>query len=152
MILFDAQRWQDYTDSGNPVYPYEWTLYYLDGPPIHRLKNGVSRGAFNAPTRGIRSLRVTGPPGTIHVHPLTPNPDRIDVRASVVRPAHRFSEIGAITAWHFGFVHGNQYRGVQFNALHQMRTIEGSWPFKEETHEPLATKNTPLPAGPDEHR
>ena len=47
--------------SGNPVFPYEWTVRYADGTSFPRVMAGIARTSRSAPLHGVTELHITGP-------------------------------------------------------------------------------------------
>lgn len=110
--------WTDREASGNPVYPFEWSLVYADGSMFHRKENGRARTTRQAPERPV-ALRIFGRGGAFDIV-APPDTDSVVVRARVVRPMGD-SRTGTVSHWRFGFMN---YAGFVGAVLHPSGRIE----------------------------
>ena len=111
-LLWTADAWARRMASGNPVYPFEWSVLYRGGNRFQRVCHGVVRNSRAAPLWDVEALRVVGGGLALEIQSPTPNPRELIIRATVVGALGNPTARG-VTAYRFGFLdERDTFRGV----------------------------------------
>lgn len=125
-----AALWQEREASTNPVYPFEWTVHYIDGTRFPRVWQGQTRTSRQAPRAGVLALHVTAPGQAPLVVPApVADPTAIVVEARIVRLAADLRR-GAVTGWRFGFKVADRFVGVVLDAAGRVSSVEEPRPAR----------------------
>jgi hypothetical protein len=106
--------WEERRLSGNPIYPWEWSVLYVNGARFHRVCAGRVRTTAQAPLMGVAGLLVWMRGKSHFIQSPTPSVERIVVESTIVRALGVTH--GKIAGWRFGFMRGEQFVGVTISA------------------------------------
>ena len=114
-----AAQWRERMESKNPVWPFEWTIFYTNGRRFHRVCNNRVRTTAMAPLFMVGGLVIRGGPCSSQMIQALHgrNPDRIVAVSHVELPfGDPQRSHGVVTGWSFGFQYDSRFVGVKISA------------------------------------
>jgi hypothetical protein len=122
-FVWTPEAWAQRIASGNPVYPFEWSVHYLGGARFARVCQGHVRTSRDAPLRDVERLRIVGAGLALDVAAPVPNPRELVLRATVTGYLSNPSAVG-VTAYRFGFLdRDGVFVGVVLDGTGKVRNL-----------------------------